>query len=260
MMDFFMKLIRNIALFITLGGFSVASFATPLSVFNGWSLLADDDGVSANGFVDPGWGGQSFDAEYLFYKLEGSLLSVGLQTGFNIQNNDGYKHSDGKWYYAGDLALSFDGSASSYEYAIDFGNKARGYSSNAPVSAGAGDTDAAGLYQVTQWNNDIYFNQSVPYAMDAGSLLIAANGTNFVEGSGMLGEQLSYYNIFTFDLSSIQGIGQSFGLDAHWTMSCGNDAIEGGTEITRVAEPGSMLLFILGFLGLVVARRQTKKD
>lgn len=255
-----MKLIPRISLFLLLGGFSVSAFATPLTVFNGWNLLANDDGVFANGFVDPGWGGQAFDAEHLFYKLEGSQLSVGLQTGFNIHKNDGYKHSDGKWYYTGDLALSFDGSASNYEYAVDFGNKARGYNTNAAISAGVGDTDAAGLYNVTTWNNDIHFGQSAPYAMDAGTLLVAANGSNFVEGTGTLASNLSYYNIFTFDLSNIAGISQSFGLNAHWTMSCGNDEIEGGAQVIQVAEPGSLLLLSFGLLGLVATRRRLRKN
>lgn len=254
-----MKLITKISLLLLLNGLSFSAFATPLNVFNGWNVLANDDGVFANGFVDPGWGGQEFDAEHLFYKLDGSLLSVGLQTGFNIHKNDGYKYSDGKWYYSGDLALSFDGNASNYEYAIDFGNKARGYNSNTAISAGAGDTDAAGLYRVTTWNNDIHFNQSAPYAMDAGSLVVAANATNFVEGTGTLAGNLSYYNIFTFDLGSITGLGQSFGFDAHWTMSCGNDEIEGGAQITKVSEPGSILLLGLGLLGLVATRRRLAK-
>lgn len=254
-----MKLISKISSLFILGSLSASVLATPLNVFNGWNVLANDDGVYTNGFVDPGWGGQAFDAEHLFYKLDGSLLSVGLQTGFNIHKNDGYKFSDGKWYYAGDLALSFDGNTSNYEYAIDFGNKARGYNTNAAISAGAGDKDAAGLYRVTTWNNDIHFTQSAPYAMDAGTLLVAANATNFAEGTGTLAGNLSYYNIFTFDLSNIAGLGQSFGFSAHWTMSCGNDEIEGGAQITKVSEPGTFLLLGLGLFGLVAARRRVAR-
>lgn len=253
-----MKLINKISSFLLLSGLSVSSLAAPLNVFNGWNMLANDDGVYTNGFVDPGWGGQAFDAEYLFYKLDGSLLSVGLQTGFNIHKNDGFKY-DGKFYYAGDLGLSFDGNTSNYEYAVDFGNKARGYNTNAAISAGAGDTDAAGLYRVTTWNNDIHFNQSAPYAMDAGNLLVAANSGNFIEGTGTLAGNLSYYNIFIFDLSHIAGLGQSFTFNAHWTMSCGNDEIEGGAQITKVSEPGSILMFALGLFGLVATRRRIAK-
>ncbi len=251
-----MKLINKCATLLALGSLSISALATPLSVFNGWNLLANDDGVYANGFVDPGWGGQAFDAEHLFYKLDGSRLSVGLQTGFNIHKNDGYKHSDGKWYYAGDLALSFDGSASTYEYAIDFGNSAHGYFSKAAISAGVGSADLAGLYRVTAWNNDIYYGQSAPYAMDAGTLLVAANTTNFTEGTGTLAGNLSYYSIFSFDLGAIEGLGQSVALHAHWTMSCGNDEIEGAAQFAQVPEPSSSWLWALGLAGLVATRRR----
>ena len=259
-----MKLIAKVASFFALVSLSITAAAAPLSVFSGWNTLANDDGTYANdsAYVNPGYGGQKFDAEYLFYKLEGSTLSVGLQTGFNIISNTGYVHSDGRRYYTGDLALSFDGNSNNYEYAVDFGNATRGYNTGAKISTGGStqDTDQAGLYSVSAWNNDIYFGQSAPYGMDGGSLLVAANATNFQEGTGpgnLMG-QLSYYNIFTFDLSNIAGLSQTFGFAAHWTMSCGNDEVEGSTQLTQVAEPGSLLLLGLGLLGLVATRRRVK--
>lgn len=265
-----MKHLSKVAATLIMAGLSTAASAAPLNVFNGWTQLAAEDGTYAIGsdaYLNPGYGGQKFDAEYLFYKLEGDTLSVGLQTGFNTLLDGGYKHTDNKWYYAGDLALSFDGNASNYEYAVDFGNKAYEYKNNSSdvpdaISAGVGDTDARGLYSVSAWNNDIAFPISSPYAMDGGSLLVAANGTNYAEGSGAnnLVGQLSYYNIFTFDLSSIVGLGQTFNLHAHWTMSCGNDAVDGGAQITRVSEPGTLLLIGLGLLGLGAARRRVKNQ
>ena len=254
-MKYFSTLISAITLLST----SAFSTAGTLPIFSGWTQVANDDTPASSYYVDPGYGGQNFDAEYLYYKQQGNNISIGLQTGFDIISQNGQNFL-GHQYYTGDLALSFDGNNSSYEYAIDFGNLTRGYNSNAKISSqgiGVGTgIDAAGLYHVTSWNNDIYFGTSAPYAMSGGSLLLAANAGNFQEGSGLVGGELSYYNIFTFDLSNIAGLTPDFLLDTHWTMSCGNDALSGRVQLSQVPEPSPFILLALGLIGLLVSRRK----
>ncbi len=121
-----------------------------------------EDWVDGNK-VYPGFGGQGFDAEYLFYKLDGDTLSLCLQTGFDIE--DGKYRYSGKNYFAGDLALSFDGTSfdsaiDDYSHAVDFGLKTRDYGGHSVSAAGGyhngGDnsdsnaTDTAGIYSVTR--------------------------------------------------------------------------------------------------------------
>lgn len=218
------------------------SFAAPLSLWSSgnWQQFANDDGVGSGGYVNPGWGGQSFDAEYLYYKVTGNVLSVGLQTGFDVVT--GKVTYGGTNYYAGDLALSFNngvtlGNASTYEYAIDFGLLTKDIS-QVKVDAGSGTgIDAAGLYSVSAWNNNISFGSSAPFAMDAGSLVAGLLSNSAGQ------EGTSFYRMVSFDLAALGLNDTTFLLDAHWTMSCGNDAIDG--QFTATApEPKSLYLLL----------------
>ena len=82
-------------------------------------------------------------------------------------------------------------------------------------------------------------------------------GVNFSGTSGH--EGASYFQIASFDIGSLN-IPQ---LDAHWTMSCGNDAIDGFAELkpTSVPEPSAWLLMSTGLIGLLggVAARWKRK-
>ncbi len=240
------KIAQIVAILLVLIFLSLPAFAALLNgsgdVFEGWAMIADDDGVGDGGFVDPGWGGQEFDAEYLFVQQAGSVLSVGLQTGFDLL--DGKITSGSKDYYAGDLALSFNGDASKYEYAFDFGLSTKGY-----YGTDLG-TDNAGLYSVNTWSNEVYFRDSNPFAMKEGSLITGTITNDSGEISG------SYYRMVSFDLANIEGLTFS-SLDVHWTMSCGNDAVDG--SYAPVPEPATMVLLSSGLVGLALYRRRMKK-
>lgn len=241
-----MRIVSTLAFAALMVGANV-SFATPLALWasGGWTQFADDDGT-----LGPGGGGQAFDAEYLYYKLDGNVLSLGLQTGFDIV--DGHIVYDNQSFYAGDLALSFNnhvilGNSSTYEYAVDFGLLTKNIN-QVKVDAGSGTgIDPAGFYSVSAWNNQISFGQSSPFAMDAGSLITGL----LTNAAGQVGS--SYYRTVSFDISSL-GLGSNFSFDAHWTMSCGNDVIDG-----RVPEPNSALLFGALLIGLVKVVSKKRK-
>jgi len=228
---------------------------------NGWTQIANDDDVrSSDGYVNPGYGGQDFDAEYLAYRLVGNTLSIGLQAGYDLV--DGHIITGGINYYAGDLALSFDETPATYEYAFDFGLETKDYDNPGAadisnfVDVGTGDgIDPMGLYRDITWNNGVYkdYLASNPFAMDAGTMVTGASGTT---SFGYNSTEDSYWRIVSFNIASLS-ITDDFTLGAHWTMSCGNDVI-GGSANVPVPEPATMLLFGTGIAGLVGSMRRRK--
>jgi hypothetical protein len=243
----------------------------PFSIFSdeGFKEFANEDGA-----VDPGAGGQNFDAEYLFYKYDKTShnLSIGLQTGFNLKTGRvDYNYKD---YYAGDLALSFNGAG--YQYAVDFGLNTRDYygrdvSADTTYNGWWDDArDDAGLYEVTKWNNNILYNaQSSPFAMDDGSKIQGLTRNDWGTDStykcgGGSSDCASYYRIVTFNVEGLVNDVDNFKVDTHWTMSCGNDNINGTVDIasngsTPVPEPSILALFSLGSLGLFASGYRRRK-
>lgn len=239
---------------LLLGLTSASSIAAPLGFWatDGWTALAIAT-PGEDGQVGPGVGGQQFDAEYLYFKQSGNTLSLGLQAGFNLITGYEYHSTNPKDYYAGDLALSFDGSvgpgSAGFEYAVDFGLLTKDYQKDL-VDMGSGTgVDPAGFYSVSAWNNDVYSGHTIanPFAADSGTLVSALISN--VAGSGIAGGQTSYFRTVSFDISSLNLTGNST-LNAHWTMSCGNDYIDGTTTLTSVPEPSAMVLMLMSLLGL----------
>jgi hypothetical protein len=191
-------------------------------------------------YLNPGWGGQNYDAEALYLDWEGNTLYFALVTGKDPSS------SHLRW---GDLAFDF-GNDGSYELGIE--------------TLGNGSFTTGGLYQVSNWRM-ASFSQSGVWDIKSGVLL---DNTNLVVNYSPvynMGQYSSSHKHYIMEGSVSLDNFSAYAnqqVNVHWTMRCGNDAIDLLSQVnitpTGVPLPGTALLYVplLAGLGFISRRRR----
>jgi len=198
--------------------------------FDGYSDYEVEDwvlGSSVQGYIGPGWGGQDYDVEALYFGMDGDFYYFAMVTGFRPEGQDGIE--------AGDLFVDTNQDGG-YEYAFD------------TSAGGALVSGITGVENPDAGGGENWGGVSDPFRVST------------YTGPALTGFDYSYtdfdgrYALEVVIDKSLMGPIDRYHI--HWTMGCGNDAADLYGD--PVPEPATLLLVGGGLLGVVAGRRRRR--
>jgi hypothetical protein len=206
------------------------------SAFTGQVDYIVDDwkhGDTPDGYLGPGWGGQGFDVEAMYFGADTDYYYMAVVTGFRPSGRQGFG--------AGDLFLDL-GTDGTWDHAFDVSDGDAGRMMSGIT--GVENPDAGG--------GENWGGVSDPYRV-----------TGALETRGLSPVEWSYddfdgrYAIEVKVDRSYLGAFDQYHL--HWTMGCGNDVLDLRGEVEPVPEPATLLLVGGGLAGLASRRLRRRK-
>ena len=221
---------------------------------SGFAYTIDDYYIGADdhGYGDVIGNTNYFDIDHMNVSIANSTMYVDIYTNFNAPGP----------FTSYDLAIEFGDLFISTDGWNPYGNQPylNDNYSNGEKWDYAFDVSSGNLYNITGAQGNIQFAEDIMPS----SGWIYRNGQEVLIGSDTLTASTAggtaSYNLGIYQLTIPLG---SLGWDIndlgfHWTMTCGNDVIEGGAP---VPEPATMFLLGSGLIGLAaVGRKKFRKN
>lgn len=240
--------------------FSISATATPVLITDGYT------GSNSHGHGDVIGDASKFGISSMTVDLVGSTLSVLISTPFadnGLGTFTGYTAS-GNGIGFGDLFLSSSGwnpygtspylsddhsNGTVWDYGVSLGDR-WDKSSSASVWSLSGSNDDNAMLAEDFMTGAIYRNGqeiAVDTASQTTSMLLLNSASFDATTAGQI--------LITLDISGT-ALATASSIGLHWGMTCGNDTIEGEYA---VPEPTTLLLMMLGFVGLTIVGMRRKQ-
>jgi len=214
--------------------------------------------------LDPGYGGQLYDAEAIYAYKNDTTLFIALATGHNPETAN---NPDSNSFGAGDFAIDFEKDGI-YELGINIKPSWDTFDDdNDEVIAGT-----AGVYGEITWNYSDYWadgtipgyvNSEHPTSIAGGKYLGLAELSISGPQTGFGGwdeEDEHYFYEMSLGLGLLTQAGWKNGesFNIHWTQNCANDSIIVDPPAS-VPTPSILMLLLAGLIGFRITKKSGKQ-